>query len=85
MPSFVFYGGTVMNWDYEKNVGERIRSLRIKNKLTQEQLSARLQIKGCDMTRSALAKVEVGQRHIYIDEIKCLKEILGVRYEDLLE
>ena len=26
-----------MNWDYEKNVGERIRSLRIKNKLTQEQ------------------------------------------------
>ncbi len=74
-----------MNWDYEKNVGERIRSLRIKNKLTQEQLSARLQIKGCDMTRSALAKVEVGQRHIYIDEIKCLKEILGVRYEDLLE
>ncbi len=74
-----------MNWDYEKNVGERIRSLRIKNKLTQEQLSARLQIKGCDMTRSALAKIEVGQRHIYIDEIKCLKEILGVRYEDLLE
>ena len=74
-----------MNWDYEKNVGERIRSLRIKNKLTQEQLSARLQIKGCDMTRGALAKVEVGQRHIYIDEIKCLKEILGVRYEDLLE
>ena len=74
-----------MNWDYEKNVGERIRSLRIKNKLTQEQLSARLQIKGCDMTRSALAKVEVGQRHIYMDDIKCLKEILGVRYEDLLE
>lgn len=74
-----------MNWDYEKNVGERIRSLRIKNKLTQEQLSARLQIKGCDMTRSALAKVEVGQRHIYIDEIKCLKEILGVQYEDLLK
>lgn len=26
-----------MDWDYEKNVGERIRSLRIKNKLTQEQ------------------------------------------------
>ncbi len=74
-----------MNWDYEKNVGEKIRSLRIKNKLTQEQLSARLQIKGCDMTRSALAKVEVGQRHIYIDEIKCLKEILGVQYEDLLK
>ena len=72
-----------MNIDYEKQIGSNIRKLRIKNNLTQEQLSAKLQVSGCDITRSALAKIEVGQRHLYPDEIKALKEILNVRYEDI--
>ena len=65
-----------MNIDYEKQIGSNIRKLRIKNNLTQEQLSAKLQVSGCDITRSALAKIEVGQRHLYPDEIKVLKEDL---------
>ncbi len=73
-----------MNIDYEKQVGMDIKNLRIKNKLTQEQLSAKLQVLGCDITRSALAKIEVGQRHLYPDEIKALKQILKVNYEDIL-
>lgn len=72
-----------MNAEYEKQIGQRIRSLRESKKITQEQLSAKLQLSGCDITRSALAKIEVGQRHIYIDEIKLLKEILEVEYDDL--
>ena len=72
-----------MNIDYEKQLGSNIRKLRVKNNLTQEQLSAKLQVFGCDITRSALAKIEVGQRHLYPDEIKALKEILKVGYEDI--
>ena len=60
-----------MNIEYEKQVGQRIRFYREKRKMTQEYLSAKLQLKGCDITRSALAKMEVGQRHLYIDE-KCM-------------
>ena len=67
-----------MDINYEKQVGANIRKIRIKNKLTQEQLSAKMQVKGCDITRSALAKIEVGQRHIYADEIKALREILKI-------
>ena len=73
-----------MNKEYEKRVGINIRTLREKAGLTQEQLSARLQVSGCDITRSAVAKIEVGQRHIYPDEIKLLKEILNVDYSDIL-
>ena len=73
-----------MNAEFEKLVGARIRLYREQCKLTQEQLSAQLQVRGCDITRSALAKIEVGQRHIYIDEIRLFKELLGVEYEDLL-
>ncbi|MBQ3604153.1 MAG: helix-turn-helix transcriptional regulator [Clostridia bacterium] len=72
-----------MNKEYEKLVGMNIRNLREKAELTQEQLSAKLQVRGCDITRSALAKIEVGQRHLYPDEIKLLKEILSVEYNDI--
>ncbi len=69
---------------YEKKLGQNIRRLRETAGFTQEELSAKLQLCGCDITRSALAKMEVGQRHIYPDEIKLLKEILNVSYEELM-
>ena len=65
-------------------IGIFLKELRKEKGLTQEQLSARLQVNGCDITRSAVAKIEVGQRHIYVDEIKLLKEILNVDYNDIL-
>lgn len=72
-----------MNHDYEKSVGLKIRNLRENAGMTQEQLSAKLQVCGCDITRSALAKIEVGQRHLYPDEIKLIKEILSVEYNEI--
>lgn len=73
-----------MNANYEKEVGKHIRLFREQKKMTQEQLSVKLQINGCDITRSALAKIEVGQRHLYVDELKLIKLILNVEYDDLL-
>ena len=72
-----------MNILIEKIIGSNIRFLREKADLTQEQLAAKLQIKGCDITRSAIAKIEVGQRHIYPDEIILIKSILGVSYDEI--
>lgn len=70
---------------FEKELGNNIRKLREKNKITQENLSAKLQLSGCDITRSAVAKIEVGQRHIYPDEIKLIKEILNVSYDEIFD
>lgn len=72
-----------MNHETEKKIGSNIRTLREKARLTQEQLSAKLQVNGCDITRSALAKIEVGQRHLYPDEIALLKKILNVSYDEI--
>lgn len=74
-----------MNKEIEKAVGNNIRILREKKNLTQEQVVAKLQINGCDITRSAVAKIEVGQRHLYPDEIILLKKILNVEYNDIFE
>lgn len=72
-----------MDFAYDKQIGRKIRLLREGQGLTQEQLSAQLQVRGCDITRSALAKIEVGQRHLYAFELKLLHEILNVPYEEL--
>ena len=72
-----------MNQTIERKVGENIRKLREKAELTQEQLAAKLQVNGCDITRSALAKIEVGQRHLYPDEIILIKKLLNAEYDDI--
>ncbi len=72
-----------MNRKTEKIVGNNIKILREKANMTQETLAARLQLHGCDITRSAIAKIEVGQRHLYPDEIILIKTILSVSYEDI--
>ncbi len=69
----------------EKRVGQNVKRLREAQGLTQEMLACRLQVEGCDITRSAVAKMEVGQRHIYPDELILLKRILKTSYEQLLE
>ena len=72
-----------MNPTIEKLVGSNIRKLREAANLTQEQVAAKLQVQGCDITRSAVAKIEVGQRYLYPDEIILLRQILGTSYEDI--
>ncbi|MGN1123251.1 MAG: helix-turn-helix domain-containing protein [Eubacterium sp.] len=72
-----------MDKAYENNFGSNIRILRERRNMTQEKLSAKLQLLGCDITRSAVAKIEVGQRHIYPDEIKLIKEILDVTFDEM--
>lgn len=72
-----------MNIKVERRIGNNIRRLREKAGFTQDYLATKLQINGCDITRSAVAKMEVGQRHIYPDEIILIKQILGVEYADI--
>ena len=72
-----------MDQQYSERMGRHLAKLRQDKGLTQEQLAARLQVQGCDLTRSALAKIEVGQRHLYPDEIKALTIALSIGYEQL--
>ena len=74
-----------MNAEIEKKIGNNIRKLRERAGLTQDQVAARLQTNGCDITRSAVAKIEVGQRHLYPDEIVLFKHILSATYDEIFE
>ncbi len=72
-----------MNKILEKEIGNNIRKIRESVGMTQETLSAKLQLRGCDITRSAIAKIEVGQRHLYPDEIVSIKEILCTDFDTI--
>ena len=72
-----------MNIETEKKIGNNIRQLRENAKMTQEVLAAKMQLMGCEITRSAVAKIEVGQRHLYPDEIILIKTILNISYDDI--
>lgn len=72
-----------MNADIELRIGKNIREIREKQNMTQETLATKLQLNGCDITRSAVAKIEVGQRHLYPDEIVLIKEILNTTFENI--
>ena len=72
-----------MNYLIVSEIGANIRKIRESKNITQDTLAAKLQVRGCDITRSAIAKIEVGQRHLYPDEILLIKEILDTDFDSI--
>ena len=72
-----------MNKEIEYKIGQNIRKIRESKGMTQDTLAAKLQLQGCDITRSAVAKIEVGQRHLYPDEIILIRRILNTTYDHI--
>ncbi len=62
--------------------GARIRELRKAAHLTQEQVAAKLQLRGYDVSRSIYSQIECGIHNIRVDELVALKQIFGVTYDD---
>lgn len=67
----------------ERKIVENIKNLRKKAGLTQDLLATKLQLLGCDLSRSTVAKIESGERHLYVDEVWYFKKALGVSYDQL--
>ncbi len=74
-----------MNYETEKLIGANLKKLREIAGFTQDMLATKMQVCGCDITRSAIAKIEVGQRHLYPDEIILIKQILNIDYDKIFE
>lgn len=60
------------------SIGENLRELRRKAKLSQEQVAAQLQVMGVPMSREILSQMELGKYSIRISVLFALKEIYKV-------
>ncbi|MDO5602482.1 MAG: helix-turn-helix transcriptional regulator [Oscillospiraceae bacterium] len=67
------------------HIGKNIRALRLKKKMKQTELVAELDRLNVCMTREALVKIERETQHIYAEQLRGIKNALGVTYDDLLQ
>ena len=69
----------IYSYEGKKNIsGERIREARLKLRLTQADLAARVQVEGVIMERDSISRIEIGTRFIPDYEIPVFARVLGV-------
>jgi transcriptional regulator with XRE-family HTH domain len=66
----------------DRNMGDNLRKLRMKNHLSQEKICAALQLRGCDIGRTTYAKYESGELNIRASVLIALKTIYCCSYDD---
>lgn len=72
--------------DGNKNIiGERLRLLRQKEKISQRDLANRLQLLGIDMDRNVITRIETNKRYVSDIELKAISKVFHVSYEYLLD
>ncbi len=69
----------------DMNIGKNIKKLRNLNKLTQEQVTIKLQLQGIDISRSIYSKIELGTYNIKVSELIALKNIFKVDFNAFFE
>lgn len=75
----------IYDYDGKKNIcGDRLREARVVQRLRQEDLAARIQIKGINMERDSINRIEIGTRFVSDFELKVFSEVLGVSVNWLL-
>lgn len=62
------------------SLGSNIRKLRKQSHLTQEQVVARLQLQGIEISRSSYSQIECGTYNIRVSELIALAELFQVDY-----
>lgn len=69
----------IYDFDGRKNIsGERIREARIKARLSQGALAARVQLEGIVIERDSISRIEIGTRFIPDYEIPAFARALDV-------
>lgn len=66
-------------------LGKNIREVRMQNKMTQEDVTTKLQLKGLPISRVTYAKIEAGIRNIEASYLEAIKDVLNTTYERIFE
>lgn len=76
----------IYSYKGKKNLcGDKIREARLKQRLSQSDLAAKLQIEGVTLERDSISRIEIGNRFVTDYELKVFARVLRVNVEWLLE
>lgn len=67
------------------DLGRNIQALRRDAGLTQEQVVAKLQLKGLKISKSTYAKIETNRMNLKVSELVGLRQIFDVEYNDFFQ
>ena len=67
------------------SIGSNIRAIRKAQNIGQTELVRLLQLKGINITRETLVKIERGIQHVYAVQLRGIKEVLNTSYDELLK
>ncbi len=73
----------IINGDYNNLVGRQVRHFRKKRKLSQKQLSEKLETMAIYICRGSISRIEDGSRTVTDIELYGLATILGTSIESL--
>ena len=65
--------------------GKRVREARLRQRLSQYALAAKLQTEGILMEQDSISRIEIGTRFVADYEVKVIAKILNVPVQWLLE
>lgn len=72
---------SVINQDI--SIGSNLKSLRLQNKMSQEDAAAKLQVMGFTMSREIISQMELGRHNIRVSVLLALKEIYHATFDDI--
>jgi len=67
------------------HIGNNIRTLRKKRKLTQEQVVTHLQLQGIEISRSSYSQIECGTYNIRVSELVALADLFQTDYNSFFK
>ena len=73
----------IIDGDSLNIIGKKIRKARLAAKITQQQLSDKLETRAVYICRGSVSRIEMGQRIVTDIEIEAISEILNVSLEFL--
>lgn len=75
----------IYDYDGKKNIcGQRLRQARLAKNLRQEDLAAQIQLRGVNVERDSISRIEIGTRFVADFELKVFAEVLDVSVAWLL-
>ena len=66
-------------------IGANIKRIRKEKHIKQVDMVREMQLKGIEITRESLVKIERGIQHIYASQLKAIKDVLDTTYDELLK
>lgn len=75
----------IIDYEAQNVVGEKIRKFRVERKLSQKELSEKLEMYAIYICRGSISRIESHERTVTDFELRAMAEVLCVTIDELFE